>query len=139
MKASLLPGLNHTMEYTVPQTRTVPRLLPESADFAALPQVLATGYMVGIIEWACMEVLHGHLDEGEISLGTHVDLSHDAPTVPGDTVIVEATLVDVAGRVLSFMVDARDDHGPISYGTHQRAVVDRKRFVQRLDRRQVPK
>lgn len=75
MKDTLTPGITHTMRYTVPNNRTVPHLLPESSDFAAMPQVLATGYMVGIIEWACIEALHGHLETGELTLGTHVDLS----------------------------------------------------------------
>jgi fluoroacetyl-CoA thioesterase len=83
---------------------------------------------------ACMEVLHGHLDDGEITLGTHVDLSHDAPTVPGATVRVRAELTGVDGRSLSFRIDADDDNGPIGAGVHRRAVVDRSRFEDRLAR-----
>ncbi|WP_218106725.1 thioesterase family protein [Micromonospora pallida] len=112
------------MRYTVPENRTVPHLLPESPDFAARPEVLATGYLVGIIEWACIEALHGHLDEGELTLGTHVKLSHLAPTVPGSTVTVEVRLVEVDGRSLFFEVDASDEH----------AVIDRDRFEARLAR-----
>ncbi|MBB1515884.1 thioesterase family protein [Tessaracoccus sp. MC1679] len=132
MKASLRPGVSHTMRYLVPENRTVPHLLPESADFAAMPEVLATGYMVGIIEWACMEALHSHLDDGEITLGTHVDLSHQAPTVPGSTVVIDVTVTRVDGRQVAFDVRAHDEHAVISAGTHGRVVVNRERFVSRL-------
>lgn len=132
MRESLRPGVTHTMRYVVPEERTVPHLLPESPDFAAMPRVLATGYMVGIVEWACMEALHGHLDDGEITLGTHVDLSHQAPTVPGSTVVVDVTLTGVEGRMLAFEVTARDEHAVICAGTHRRVVVDRERFTARL-------
>jgi fluoroacetyl-CoA thioesterase len=132
MKDSLRPGLKHTLRYAVPGNRTVPHLLPESADFAAMPDVLATGYMVAIIEWACIEAIRDHLDSGEISLGTHVDLSHDAPTVPGSTVVVETTLREAHGRALLFDIVARDDNAVISTGSHRRGVVNRDRFVARL-------
>lgn len=134
MKDTLAPGIAHTMRFTVPEDRTVPHLLPESPDFAAMPEVLATGYMVGIIEWACIEALHGHLEDGELTLGTHVDLSHQAPTVPGGTVTIDVRLVEVDGRALTFEVEARDEHAVISVGRHQRGVIDRDRFAGRLAR-----
>lgn len=132
MRPTLRSGVTHTMTYQVPDNRTVPHLLPESHDFASMPAVLATGYLVGIIEWACIEALHGHLDDNELTLGTHVDLSHEAPTVPGSTVTVEVTLVEVEGRSLLFEVHAKDDYAAISRGTHRRGVVDGERFTARL-------
>ncbi|WP_423057262.1 thioesterase family protein [Brevibacterium linens] len=135
MKSTLKPGIAHTMHYTVPENRTVPHLLPESPDFADIPEVLATGYMVGIVEWACIQALHGHLDDGELTLGTHVDLSHDAPTVPGSTVIVDVCLAEVDGRSLLFEIEARDEHAVISSGHHLRGVIDRDCFEFRIARR----
>lgn len=134
MRESLRPGVSHTMGYLVPENRTVPHLLPESADFAVMPEVLATGFLVGIIEWACIQALHSHLDDGEITLGTRVNLSHEAPTVPGSTVTVEVRLALVEGRALSFEVQAWDERAVISTGTHGRVVVDRQRFNARLPR-----
>lgn len=58
-------------------------MAPESDEIAALPAVLATGFLVGIVEWACIRALAGHLDDGEQTLGVHVDLSHEAPTPVG--------------------------------------------------------
>ena len=132
MNAALRPGLTARHEYVVPVHRTVPHLLPESDDFAALPAVLATGYLVGIVEWACMRALDGHLDSGEQTLGVHVDLSHEAPTPPGATVTIAVELTAVEGRQLTFTVVARDDVAVISRGTHRRAVINSERFHARL-------
>lgn len=52
MKNTLQPGLTHRFTYKVPPNKTVPHLYPESESFQQMPQVLATGYMVGLMEWA---------------------------------------------------------------------------------------
>ncbi|ROT32909.1 thioesterase family protein [Micromonospora sp. HM5-17] len=135
MRASLRPGLTAQLDYVVPAERTVPYLLPESDDFAALPAVLATGYLVGIVEWTCMRALHGHLENGEQTVGVHVDLSHEAPTPPGATLTVHAELTAVEGRQLTFTVHARDDAATVCRGTHRRAVINAERFRARLDAR----
>ncbi|MEV0622638.1 thioesterase family protein [Nonomuraea sp. NPDC050404] len=138
LRPSLRPGLIARLDYIVPAERTVPYLLPESSHFTALPAVLATGYLVGIVEWACMRVIDGHLDDGEQTLGVHVDLSHEAPTPPGSPLTVEAELTVVEGRHLAFTVHAFDDTATICQGTHRRAVIDAVRFRARLDRRNGP-
>ena len=132
MKDSLTTGIEHTMTYVVPGNRTVPNLLPEASDFTTMPEVLATGYMVGIIEWACMEAIRDHLDEGEISLGTHVNFSHQAPTMPGDTVTIEVKVIAVEKRAVTFEISARDSYNTISVGTHQRGVIGKEKFESRL-------
>ncbi|MBF4553147.1 thioesterase family protein [Corynebacterium suicordis] len=132
MKDSLTTGVEHTLTYELPGNRTVPNLLPEASDFTTMPEVLATGYMVGIIEWACMEAIRDHLDEGEISLGTHVNFSHQAPTVPGNTVTVDVKVIAVEKRTVTFEISARDTHNVISNGTHQRGVISKEKFESRL-------
>lgn len=132
MKDSLTTGIEHTMTYQVPANRTVPNLLSEASDFTTMPEVLATGYMVGIIEWACMEAIRDHLDDGEISLGTHVNFSHQAPTVPGDTVTIDVKVIAVEKRAVTFEINARDSHNTISVGTHQRGVIGKEKFESRL-------
>ena len=62
MKDSLQPGLKFEFQFQVPETKTVPYLYPESPEFQAMPRVLATGYMVGLFEWACIQALNPHLD-----------------------------------------------------------------------------
>ena len=104
MMPSLKPGLTHKLFYKVPENRTVPYLCPESAQFSSMPKVFATGYMVGLFEWACIELMKNHLEPGEGSLGIHVDFSHLAATPPGLTITVEAECTGVDGRRLSFKV-----------------------------------
>lgn len=132
MRPTLRPGLTAGLEYRVPAERTVPHLLPESAEFAALPHVLATGYLVGLVEWCCMRALHGHLEAGQQTLGVHVDLSHEAPTLPGHTLTVDAELAAVEGRRLTFTVQVIDGGPIVCRGRHQRAVIDRARFEHTL-------
>jgi fluoroacetyl-CoA thioesterase len=135
VRASLKPGLKARLDYVVPQERTVPHLLPESGYFATMPAVLATGYLVGIVEWTCMSALDGHLDDGEHTLGIHVDLSHEAPTPPGGILTVEVTLDAIDGRRLTFSVHASDEAATVCRGVHRRAVIQTDRFNERLKSR----
>ncbi len=129
MKPSLTPGLTYQFRYTVPATKTVPHLYPEAASFQEMPEVLATGYLVGLLEWACIEAVKPHLDwPREQSLGTHVSVSHIAATPPGHTITVDVRLDRVEGRKLCFTVSAHDGVDLISEGTHQRHVIDAARF-----------
>ncbi len=107
----------------------MPELYPEAHEFQAMPEVFATGFLVGLLEWACIQLVNPHLDwPAEQTLGTHVDVSHDAATSPGLTVTVTARLTAVEGRRLSFAVEEHDGIDLISHGTHERAVINRARF-----------
>jgi len=128
VKPSLAPGIEHELRFVVPDTKTVPQLYPESTEFAEMPEVFATGFMVGFVEWACIQAIAPHLDEGELSLGVHVDLSHDAATPVGMEVVARVRLEAVEGRSLTFAVEADDAHERICAGSHRRFVVDRARF-----------
>ena len=129
MKNSLRPGLTHTFQFRIPVTKTVPHLYPESKMFREMPEVLATGFMVGLMEWACIELLRPHLDwPAEQSLGTQVNFSHEAPTPPGMTVTVNVRVNQVRGRNIQFHVEAHDGLEKISEGTHERFVIDAARF-----------
>lgn len=132
MKPTLVPGLDHTLRFVVPASKTVPALYPESAEFRVMPAVLATGFLVGLVEWVALLVVHAHLDEGEQSVGTRIDLTHEAATPPGLVVTARARLVGVEGRRLAFEVEADDGVDTIARGTHERAVIVRARFDARL-------
>lgn len=133
MKDSLQPGLTHQHQFTIPETKTVPYLYPESDMFRDMPVVLATGFMVGLLEWACIELIRPHLDwPKEQSLGTHVNFSHLAATPPGLTVTVDVKLESVEGRKLVFSVQAHDGIDTISTGTHERVIIDEARFLSKL-------
>jgi fluoroacetyl-CoA thioesterase len=138
VKDSLRPGLRHAFSYRVPVHKTVPALYPEAPEFQAMPAVFATGFLVGLVEWTCIQALAPHLEAGEQSLGTRVELSHEAPTPPGETVTVEVTLREVEGRRLVFEVEARDESARICSGRHERAVIDAERFTRRLAARPTP-
>ena len=132
MKTTLRAGLKHEFSYQVPENKTVPYLYPEAEAFRAMPPVFATGFMVGLIEWACLDAIQPHLDAGEQSVGTDVRLTHTAATPPGLTVTVKLTLERVEGRKLAFSVSAHDGVDTISEGTHERFVIDAARFMQKV-------
>jgi fluoroacetyl-CoA thioesterase len=132
MKPTLHAGLSHRFAYTVPDNKTVPHLYPEVADFQTMPRVFATGYMVGLMEWACMQLMAPHLDAGEGSLGVHVDVSHTAATPPGFTVTVDVECTQVVGKRVSFRVKAHDGVEQIGAGRHERFVVEWDRFNSKI-------
>jgi len=132
MTHSLLPGLSHSMTFTVPREKTVPFLYPESEQFARMPEVFATGFMVGLMEWCCIDLIAPHLAEGEGSLGTLVEVTHEAATPPGMTVTVEATLERIDGRSLTFNLLARDETDIIGRGRHGRTLVNWQRFTEKV-------
>lgn len=132
MKTTMQPGLTHKFAFKVSDAKTVPQLYPESAIFTGMPRVFATGYMVGLFEWACTELLAKHLDTGEGSLGTHVDFSHEAATPPGLTVTVEARVISVEGPKVSFEVSGHDGIDRIGGGRHERFVVKWDKFNARV-------
>ncbi|MGQ0677969.1 MAG: thioesterase family protein [Rhodospirillales bacterium] len=123
MKPTLKPGLTHAHRFAVTDAKTVPNLYPEAASFQEMPRVFATGFMVGLLEWACVGLLRPQLDPGEGSLGLHVDVSHTAATPPGMEVTVEAKVEAVEGRRVDFSVALRDEMEEIARGRHRRAVV----------------
>lgn len=133
MKDTLKVGDRARLEFTVPAEKTVPRLYPESADFQAMPDVFATGFMVGLMEWCCLEVLKPHLEPGEGSLGIHINVSHSAATVPGQTVTVDAECTGITGRRVAFKVMAHDGVETIGAGSHERMVLPWSRFVGRVN------
>jgi len=132
MKPSLSPGLTFDLSYRVPEEKTVPHVYPESSLFQAMPRVFATAYLVGLFEWACMEALEPHLEPGEQSVGVDIRVSHTAATPPGLTVNVRVQIQAVDGRRVTFRVSAHDGVEAIGEGTHQRAVIQAERFLQKV-------
>ncbi len=133
MKPTLKVGDKIEFSYRLTAEKTVPHLYPEAHDFLHMPKVFATGFMVGLMEWTCMKVLEGHLDEGEGSLGVQVNVSHLAATVPGQTVTVQAECTKIEGRRLSFKVSAHDGIDLIGEGAHERMLVNWEKFVSKVN------
>jgi fluoroacetyl-CoA thioesterase len=133
MKETLQPGLTFEFKFKIPESKTVPHLYPEAPVFQEMPKVFATGFMVGLLEWACIEAIRPYLDwPDEQTLGTHVNFSHSAPTPPGFTVTVRVRLEKIEGRKLTFVVHAHDGVEAIAAGTHERFVIDAAKFNKRI-------
>ena len=133
MKDTLRPGLTFQFRYKVPKDKTVPCLLPESPEFGLMPEVLATGFMVGLIEWTCIQAVNPHIDwPKEQTVGIGINVTHIAATPPGLTVTVKVTLVKVDGRKLTFSLAPDDGIDTISEGIHERFVIDVEKFNARV-------
>lgn len=133
MKPTLQPGIRFEHKFVVPPSKTVPALYPEADEFVAMPEVFATGFLVGFLEWACIKAINPHLDwPREQSVGTHIDVSHEAATPPGLAVTATVELIAVEGKKLTFAVEAHDGVDLISRGRHERFVIDKEKFDARL-------
>lgn len=129
MKESLKPGIVHELRFRVPGTKTVPALYPESSEFQKMPEVFATGFLVGFIEWACIQAVNPHLDWPlEQTVGTRINVSHSAATPPGLEVLAKVKLTEVDGRRLVFEIEAHDGVDVISKGTHERFIINAEKF-----------
>lgn len=136
MNETLKPGITTALKFRIPESKTVPDLYPESLEFQAMPRVFATGYMVGLIEWACMTAINPHLEWPlEQTVGTDVRLTHQAATPPGLLVTVTVVLERVEGRRLIFSIQAHDGVDEISRGTHERFVIETERFNAKVARK----
>mgnify|MGYP001814243867 CR=1 FL=1 len=134
MKETLQTGITFEHKFLVPESKTVPGLYPEAEEFLLMPEVFATGFLVGFLEWACIKAINPHLDwPEEQSLGIHVNVSHEAATPPGLEVTARVELIEIEGKKLKFKVEAHDGMDLISRGTHERFVINRERFDAKLE------
>ena len=131
-KDTLRAGLTHRETMKVTDRLIVPDMADAFFDFAGMPPVLATAYMVAFVEWTCVRAMRPHLLAGEHSVGTRVDLSHSAATPVGMTITAAVELVELDGRKLRFKVACHDERDPISEGYHERFIIDQERFLGKL-------
>jgi fluoroacetyl-CoA thioesterase len=132
MKTSLMAGLEHTFSFRVTREKTVPFVYPESDLFREMPEVFATAFMVGFMEWACMEALRPYLEEGERTLGTMINVTHQAATPPGMEVTARVKCLEVDGKRTLWAVEVHDEIELIGKGTHERFTVNHDRFSARV-------
>ena len=133
--AELSPGLNHRQSLLVTSDLTVPAVSPALTQFADMPPVFATAFMVGFIEATCIALINPYLADGQHSVGTAIDISHTAATPVGMTVTASVELIEVDARRLRFRVSASDEAGPIGEGTHERSIIDVAKFMDRVSRK----
>ncbi len=129
MTTTLQEGMEFETTYEVPADKTVPHLYPEFEEGQRMPEVFATGYMVGLFEFACIKFINAHIDwPRQQTVGIHINVSHTAATPPGFTVTVQGRLVKIDGRKLTFSIEARDGVDTISKGLHDRFIIDADKF-----------
>ena len=111
--------------------QTVTDELTAAAVGSGLLPVFGTPYMIGLMENAAQNALGVFLEEGQGSVGTHLDVKQTAPTPVGMKVWVEAevTAVSENGKMVDFSLKAWDEKGPIGEGTHTRAIINNERFL----------
>lgn len=119
-------GIKGRLEQTVTPEMSAARV------GSGLVDVFATPMMVALIEQTCYESVLPHLDEGQGTVGTLVNVSHLSATPIGMRVWCESELVEVDRRRLVFKVKAFDECGLIGEGTHERFVIDTAKFMEKL-------
>lgn len=125
MKDSLAAGLEKVRRVTVDRDSTIGFMGDEL-------RVYATPAMVRDVENTCRELLLEHLDEGEDSVGTRVEIDHTAPTMLDMWTEVTATIVSVDKRLVTFDFTVHDAVEPVGSGRHVRFVVDKAKTAERL-------
>ena len=121
----ILVGTKCILEQVVSEEMTA------AAVGSGLLPVFGTPFMIGMMENAAQTVLGNFLEEGQGSVGTHLDVNHTAPTPIGMKVSVEAEITNVSenGKIIDFKLSAWDEKGPIGNGTHTRAIINNERFL----------
>lgn len=129
MKPTLQAGLSVSREFPVDRGRTID-FMGEDARVYATPMLLRD------IEVACRDLLLEHLDPGEDSVGTRVEIDHLAATLLGMKVTITATLAELKGRAAVFEVNASDGLDVICRGRHGRFIANVEQVRQRLKQKQ---
>ncbi len=136
MKDTLKEGMEYTHKFTITPAQTVPALYPEAEELSVMPEVFATGFLVGLIEWTCIKAVNPYLDwPQEQTVGTHLDISHSAATPVGFEVTVTVRLDWFDERKLEFDFEAHDGVHLISQGRHERYIILKEKFDAKLDQK----
>ena len=94
--------------------------------------VLATPAMCALMENAAMMAVAPHLEEGNTTVGTALNIEHSKATKAGEIITATAVLTEINGRELKFNIAARDEVSIIGEGTHTRFIVNREKFLAKL-------
>ena len=124
--SNLQAGLSGTAKTVVTDKNTA-----QTMRSGSLP-VFATPAMCALMEEAACAALVGCLDPGMGSVGVSLNISHNAPSALGAEITATAQLTSVEGRKLKFTVVAKDEHGVIGKGCHERFIIDNEKFIENL-------
>ena len=120
---SVTVGLKGQAETVVTDANTA-----KAACSGALP-VFGTPFMCALMEEAAWKSIAPHLEPGQSTVGTRLEVSHDSATPVGMKVWAETEITEVDGKRLVLTVAAFDERGPIGRGTHERFIVTDERFL----------
>jgi len=129
MKSTLVIGLNAELEHRVVTQELLSSVYPGG------PPVLATPFLLGLMEHAAARAIQPHLDAGEASVGYGFEFHHLAPTPLGATVVASAEVITIEKNLVTLAIEARDHADVVARGTHVRAVIDMERFMKRVKRK----
>ena len=130
MKYLAKVGMTHTTNLIVDTTNQIP------FSDERMPPVLATPWLIFQLEFTARDLLANTcLESHERSVGTYVEVEHLAPAPVGSQVVCQARVIHVAGDVITFQVEARDQVEVLSRGIHRRRVIDVDRFARRVQKK----
>lgn len=126
MEFKLNIGLKHKEEKTVTMNDTA------FVFGSGAAKVFATPMMIGLMEAAAMNTVKDYLPEGFSTVGISVNIKHIGATAVGKKVYAEAELIEIDRKRLVFKVEAFDEDKKIGEGTHERFIIDEKKFMSNL-------
>jgi fluoroacetyl-CoA thioesterase len=125
MKSSLAAGLEKAQRVLVDESRVISFMGDDC-------RVYATPHIINDVEYACRNLLLPHLDPGEDSVGTRVNVEHVGPALLGDEAVIDVRLTEIEGRRLTFAASVKAGADEVLRGTHERFVVTVDKVRERL-------
>ena len=125
----IIKGITAQITRTITEEDTA-----EKVKSGSLP-VLATPALSAAMEEAACKALAPFLSVHETTVGGSISLIHKAPTLPGHTITVTATVTEVRGKKISFHITASDENGDIGEADHDRFLVDSVKFMEKAEKR----
>jgi fluoroacetyl-CoA thioesterase len=125
----MIPGLTGRSEMIVKEEDLVSRRGDVPVD------VLSTPSLIQLLETAAIEAIRDHIPRDQVSLGTEVRIKHLSATPLGMKVKANALLKGVEKNRLLFLVDAYDEKEKVAEGEHERVLVSKERFLQKVEKK----
>jgi len=125
----MIPGLMGKSEMTVKEGDLVSHL--GGIDVS----VLSTPRLIQLMEEGAINAIQDVIPPDQLSLGTQVNIKHLSATPLGMKVTGHAILKEVHKNRLLFLVDAYDEKEKVAEGEHERVLVSKEYFSQKIDKK----
>ena len=127
----MVPGLTGKSEMIVKEEDLVSQLGDVTVN------VLSTPRLIQLLEAAAVDAIQDFIPTDQVSLGTEVKIKHLSATPLGMKVTASALLKGVEKNRLFFFVDAHDEKEKVAEGEHERVLISKDRFLQKLDKKRM--